>query len=303
MAENVVGKIDHEVLKATVKIETSANTMGTGFIVSKRITENRIWIVLITNKHMIGRYNLKSGMVEEIYDFVTLNLYRKDKGLIKAKIPLRNVPNRVHLHPDPFVDIAAIAMGDIADHLLSKVGDWDEMTFDFSLLATDEVLKNWYVDIGDQVFALGYPFNIYSTKNHYPLAKSGYISSKIGEELEVIARYEQEDGQVYEHKLVGKLILLDGTLVNGNSGGPIILPRGKREITIKDSNQIKFNTQSIPNFIIAIQSQSFLKAGISIAFSAEYIRELIDDMIQSAEKPKDTTPPSEDVLTATSKSV
>lgn len=285
MASETVGRIEERVLKATVKIETSARTLGTGFIISRPADGGLRYFFLVTNKHLIGNYTLINGRIDSYYDFITVSVYKKDGSIQKINIPLKDKQGKINIqkvfpYPEPYIDIAIISIADD----LGKVRELDHVSFDLSYLATYETLKNLYVDIGDLVFALGYPYDIYSRSNNYPIAKSGYISSKIGEEIIVKLHYEDKNKKVVSYDLKAKAILLDGTLVPGNSGGPIIMPRGRRERTKVDTHEIQFTKKSIENLVIGIQSQSIKEAGISVAFSSEYILELIDKIFKNNQK-------------------
>lgn len=275
-----ISKIDEMLLRSTVKIMTSANSFGTGFIISCPADNNKRFFFLVTNKHLVGEYSLADGVINNYYEYLVAFLYKKDGTVQKIKIPLKDKEgklnaNRVFLHPQPYIDIVILPIADA----FAAVEGIDIVSLDISLLATSNILKNWHVDIGDQIFALGYPFDIYSQSNNYPIAKSGYISSKIGEELIITVNYKDKNGNSIPKQLKGKIILIDGIFVPGNSGGPIFVPRGRREFTERETNKIMQANESIPNFIIGIQSQSLTPAGISFAFSSEYITELINDII------------------------
>lgn len=277
MANESVGRIAEGLLKATVKIETPSGALGTGFIVSKSADGGKRYFFLVTNKHLIGDYLLFDGKIETYYDFIKIYCYKKDGSIQGIDISLKDKGGqlnrlKVFPYPKPHIDIAIISIADD----LEKVQELDKWSFDLSYLATNEILKKWNVDIGDQVFALGYPYGIYSKSNYYPIAKSGYIASKIGEELILTIPHKDVNDKVAMRELKGKIVLVDGTLVPGNSGGPVVIPRGRREKTIADTAEVQVTNKSIDNLVIGIQSQSFTSAGISIVFNSEYILELVD---------------------------
>ena len=82
-------------------------------------------------------------------------------------------------HPNPQVDVAAIALL----NEFKMEADYNAVAMDASLFLnfTNQTL----VGLGDLVFALGYPRGITSTRNNYPLAKPGHISSLPQEEFRV----------------------------------------------------------------------------------------------------------------------
>ncbi len=285
MANETVGKIEEEILRATVRIETPAHTSGTGFIISKAAENNMRYFFLVTNKHLIGDYLLFDGRIETFYDFIKIFCYKKNGSAQEIIIPLKDADNQINkqkvfLYPDSHIDIAVISIADD----LEKINDLNKSSVDLSYLLNDKTLKDLNIDIGDQVFVLGYPHNIYSKSNNYPIAKSGYIASKIGEELILPIPHKDANDKTVMRQLIGKIILLDGTLVPGNSGGPVVMPHGKRERENLNTNKVEFTTGAVPNLVLGIQSQSWRDAGISIAFSSEYILKLIDDIFKNVKE-------------------
>jgi hypothetical protein len=76
-----------------------------------------------------------------------------------------------------------------------------------------------------------------------------------------------------EFDLLGKYILVDGQIVGGNSGGPVILPADFK-IWV-ENGQLKWLNNAQDNFVIGIVSQSG-NAGLSVVFSTDYILDLVN---------------------------
>ena len=72
--------------------------------------------------------------------------------------------------------------------------------------------------------ALGYPLGITSIRNNYPVAKSGYLASVPGDEIALNISARNRSNRIANVRIEGKLLLIDGLIVGGNSGGPVILP-------------------------------------------------------------------------------
>jgi hypothetical protein len=280
--EEVFGRIGKAVLKATVKIETSEGSSGAGFLVSKEDKEGNRALFLVTNKHLIGDYTLTDGNINNYFDFLKIYAYKKEKkegpvSVIVVKLKNENgelYPERVIVHPSRSVDVALVSVG----KEFSERTDVELVHFDISFLSTSEQLKNWNVGIGDQVFTLGYPHNIYAVNNYYPVAKTGTISSMIGEELSLKQLAQNRRGETLWTKIEGKLIIVDGLWVPGNSGGPVIVPFGVRERINPTTQQPESSTPHMQNIVIGIQSSSFGNAGLSIVYSSEYILELLESV-------------------------
>lgn len=281
--ETYSGQIDSRFLRATVRIQTSAQTGGTGFLVSSEIAEGKRVYFLVTNKHLVGEYSLGSGEVDRYYDYLEVFFYKSQAGAVAPiRVWLKDGSGELNTrkvvpYPKAHIDIAVVSVAED----MARVDDIDRMAFDISFIRPVSELKGLSVGAGDLVFVLGYPFGIYSSTNYYPIAKSGFISSGIGEELVVRFPVREKSGGSIDRELRGKLILLDGTLVNGNSGGPVILPAGRRE-RIAEQGGVERTQGVIPNLVVGVQSQSVVEAGISVAFSSEYVLELINGALGKA---------------------
>lgn len=170
--------LPEDLLKTTVLIgiqkEKEFQPIGTGFLVNFQGK-----ILLLTCKH-VAQEDKGNSIV--IFNF--------KNGKIASR-PLKNLKEKYNFdwkfHKSE--DIAAIIFGiDVSrDNLLL-------VPYDFV-----ETYEN--LEIGDDVFFLGYPMGITSKESAYPLARSEIISTKLG------------DG----------VILIDGNSFPGNSGGPVFL--------------------------------------------------------------------------------
>ena len=79
--------------------------------------------------------------------------------------------------------------------------------------------------------------------------------------------------------LRGKLLLVDGLIVPGNSGGPVLLPAG--ESFGHDSTTGQFQIRMTKsNRIIGIVSGTLGPSGLSVAYSSDYADELVEVLLK-----------------------
>ncbi len=287
-AQEMPGKVKENILRAVVKIEipnnkTGKQPNGTGFLVSQPLkdTPGLRQFFLVTNKHVVGDWNLADGNIVSFFPKIVLFLYTKGKAgsnlFLKKTVnlldPLGKVSNKLKLHPDPKIDIAVI---DVTIEI-STILDIDLVSFDTSfLLKFDKIYEGMHLGIGDQVFALGYPFGITSTHSNLPIAKSGYIASLPGEEFQVEISCQNRAKKKVLTIAEGKLIIVDGLIVGGNSGGPVVLPAEIRFKTDEKSG-FQFTKGPLENLVLGIVSMSISSSGINIIYSSDYILELIEE--------------------------
>lgn len=285
-AQDRAGRVKLEVLKAVVKIELPPNAkgftpVGTGFIVSREILIMGIRTrktFLVTNKHILGDWNVADGDIKNYYDWINVYLYRRNasSGLyykpMKIALKKKNgeIIHKVKIHPEPKIDIGIIELD------LSPSQNIDLTGFDVTYLLPFNKITAWLTGIGDQVFALGYPFGITSLKNDYPIAKSGYLASLPGQEFVVNSRCENRKKQIVSVRITGKILVIDGLIVGGNSGGPVIMPIETKISRDPKTNQLQFASMATKNFVIGIVSSILGPSGLSIAYSSDYVIDLIE---------------------------
>jgi hypothetical protein len=282
-----------ELAKAVIKLVTSERgygspSTGTGFLVtldSRDPQKNTTFIA--TNKHMIGDWNCGNGDIRDVYDWVDAYLYRKTAtgapSWAATKIRLKNSEgnlnkSKVILHPDPSIDVALIAL----DTELSPSANVDVAIFDATFLLPFDKLPG-SVGWGGQVFALGYPLGITSLRNSYPIAKAGYIASVPGDEVIVQSICVTRSQQQVPIVVRGKLILVDGLIVPGNSGGPVVIEGGVRVRRRQTTGPLEFS-QSMDNFVVGIVSSSLGPSGLTTVISSDYIRDMMTTYVPNPSK-------------------
>jgi len=236
-----VGRIQHGVLKSVVKVVSSPDnsgqrTTGTGFLVSRQVGGKRQFVFLVTNKH---------------------------------------ISKRLVLHSDPKIDVAAIAL----DQELLSTNNIDLVSFDTSfLLPFNKIISEETsgTGLGDQVFALGYPLGITSLNTNYPIAKGGYIASVPGQEFRIDVPTLNRQGQQVKATIQGKIVIVDGLIVPGNSGGPVIIPAETKVRVNPESKQFQYSSMPTQNLVIGIVSTGLGTSGLTAVVSSDYILDLIN---------------------------
>lgn len=292
------GRIPPQLLKAVVKIEVPSpperrgrRRTGTGFLVSRALAHDgrpaRVSF-LVTNKHLLGDWNLADGRISTYHRAIKVFFYRKAgaSGPSYAPIPIALVDDdgspkeHISLHPDPHIDIALIRL----DAELFTSYALDLVTFDAGeLVPFDQIMAATATGLGDQVFALGYPHGITSLRDNYPVAKAGYLSSVPGVEFAVEVPLRNRRRERVTARLEGKILLLDGVVVGGNSGGPVVLPVGPEAGHSPPSRHQPRATGPNKNLVLGVVSGGISSAGLAMVYSADYILDLLDR--QGAEGP------------------
>jgi hypothetical protein len=271
------GRIANDFWKGVIILQATINTngngvVGTGFVISKQLvqngTTNRVKY-LITNKHMIGDWNLADGNISNFYSPIFYWPYQTNSSPAAFSVLTTNkeLSPKILLHPNPKVDVVAIVIDD------SFVIGSETRDIDIDILlpfGSTNILS-----YGDQLFALGYPNGIFSARNHYPIAKAGYLATFPGDEFEYLITVSNRQNIAVAVAPAGKIYLVDGLIVGGNSGGPVILPSETRVRTNPETWRFEFTTRPTENDIIGIVSQSAPQLGLAIVYSSDYIRDLI----------------------------
>jgi S1-C subfamily serine protease len=287
-AQGQPGRVQPELLKAVVKIELPPNDKGliptgTGFLVSREVTIKGNTVrktFLVTNKHVLGDWNAADANIVNYYDWIDVYFYRTiaTSGLYykPLRIGLKDkdgkIIHKVKIHLNPIIDIGIIAL----DEELSPSNNIDLISFDISYLLPFNRISVWFTGLGDQVFAMGYPLGITSLKNNYPIAKSGYLASLPGEEFVVNFPCENRNKERVNARIEGKILAVDGLIVGGNSGGPVVLPSETKIRHDPKTNQVQFTSEQIKNYVIGIVSSILGPSGVNIVYSSDYIQDLIE---------------------------
>jgi len=279
-------RVNSALLKAVVKVTALSPagaqvSLGTGFLVSRATLsgeqpERRYY--LVTNKHMLGDWTLFDGTIVNYFASIEITFYggTSAQPVIRVPIPIvdkQGKPHRhVRLHKEATVDVAAVAL--TPDSLPFEPRS--QTSFDSSYMLSFDKITTYLTGLGDQVFALGYPRGVTSLTTSYPIAKAGYLATEPGQLFSIELTGQDRTGKKVERRLEGKLLIVDGLLVAGNSGGPVVLPADLKVRRDPTTNQLQFATEQLKNYVIGIVSSNLDGSGLTLVYSVDYVLEVLD---------------------------
>jgi hypothetical protein len=258
---------------------------GTGFLVGVRNPDASIKkVYLVTNKHMVGSWSLVDPFIP--YDSVIIDLYTDEKSkltiqkIIKLKTITGRINNNVILHPNHRVDVALIDLTEMNKEN-SKSGIFWQISDTNFLMRSDE-MQEWKISYGEQVFAIGYPANVKITGSNLPIAKSGYIASSTAGNFRVEFPVVSRKKDTIIASPEGNFYLVDGLIIGGNSGGPVLSPN-RTSLNFTENKQNIVRTRRA-TAIIGIVSMVLDGTGIAVIYSSNNILELIDASLGKNQK-------------------
>jgi len=288
--------VDPLILPIVVKIDTFSELekkpiTGTGFLVSREVKfglEAKRITFLVTNKHMVSDWTLADGTVKDFNKYLQVHFYRTDSSpehptqslridLVDEKGRLNE--NKIQIHSSPLIDVAVVFVQDD----LTKTSGINAPSFDVSFLLPFDKITSQYVNIGTQVFVMGYPLGITSLRNNYPLAKFGYLASTPGEEFAIEIGASDRKKAEKKVKLTGKLLVIDGLIMPGNSGGPVVLPSVVRSRINSESKRLEFMSEPSKNLVIGILASGLGPSGLSCTYASDYVVDTINEYLKKHE--------------------
>ncbi len=260
-------------INSTVRIENPWGLTGTGFFLGRQIGQDSYRVFLVTNKHVIGTTEEERKQAETIDLHVNMpsNSGGVRRQLIHCRLPMSSPATLVREHTDPDVDVLAIDVTALWGQGLSLGHSF--------LLDTPNIPPDSDIVICDEVVLIGYPVGIQHHSSNYPIARQGMIASIFGETLED----EVTDENKLTRKRVVRGFLVDGGIVPGLSGSPVISKPGK----LRYSSQGMHSSASGPSLLGIVSETTYASvkaerfeghafADLGIALYLETIRETLD---------------------------
>jgi len=263
----------------TVLVENDWCEKGTGFFVSRDLDDSRRKYFVATNKHVIANEPNLRREASEVHLHVNV---RQDGRIVgkRVTLPLRNDNDGVRLwreHPEPDVDVFVFEV----TKLINECQGLEYKAVSYENFANSTTIQKQQILPGDEVVVVGYPKGIRQGETNYPVFRQGMLATRIDEEL-------HEDITVYgghlEHVHTPRGFLIDGAIIKGSSGSPVVLKPvlwvGSDEIAdyLEHADPyllgIIVQTRDAPRETIAGHTESF--AGLALALDADTIRETVE---------------------------
>lgn len=265
-------------LKAVTLIERQITKnkfqpLATGFLVGFLVqgdpdpTKRTYRIFLLTNRHVFDGF-----------DKLWVRFDKKDgKGTTRFPIQLK-VDSEIKwlAHKNINVDVAMMT---INPQFLNDNGvDW--LFINEEIIAYPEKFSEIGIELGDEVFLIGFPLGLSGKVQNYALVRGGTIA-RIDEEIIKSA----------------KSFLIDGSVFPGNSGGPVLLkPESLYLGNTKAVNSIYligvvsgyklykeplYSHQSNPPSVSAIAIEN---SGLAVIVPMNFAKEIYNDFIKKQKK-------------------
>lgn len=201
----------------TVLIENEWGGKGTGFLLGDEKKEK---IFVITNKHVLNSDVSKRQNFTRIkFVFNIENESNKiSRHEVEATVKYEGSDKNgiIREHPDNNTDVMAFNITD----LLNKVPPLSIKGIPYEYLASPRIIEEMNIKIADEIMVLGYPFlnKLRHQVSNFPLVRQGIIASQINENLEDFGFGDDE-----KDKRILRGFLIDGAIIPGSSGSPVIL--------------------------------------------------------------------------------
>lgn len=221
---------------------------------------------------MVGSWSPVDSLVySNIISIYPYSSVKKQPSYLKLNIKIANIGkpilNKIKVHPNQKIDIAVIDItNDISNFPVENTG-----FIDTSYFLTLEKAKS-FLTYGSQVFTIGYPAGIKSFKTNEPLVKSGYLASSLDGNLVMEQNWINRQGMTIKTLIEGKIFIVDGLIIPGNSGGPVKISQEVGWFTINGKLQ---HLQDLKNYFIGIVSNIYTNTGLATIFSSDNILEVI----------------------------
>lgn len=203
----------------TVLIYNQWNLSGTGFLVKRDINETSAKIFLVTNKHVLH----KERAQREVATHIVCHMNKKNEAQeivgVEINFPLiysGTTNKNWKEHPNEYIDILAI---DVTELIITH-SDLEKKWVDYSLFITPEIIQSEDLTIGDDIMVLGYPSSFKQGNTNFPIVRQGIVASQLGQ-IYVDKTMKDAQNNIIERQIPG--FLIDGGLIPGSSGSPVVL--------------------------------------------------------------------------------
>jgi hypothetical protein len=246
----------HQIFFATVRItvpnkDGSAESIGTGFILSTPLSEKDSVVLLVSNKHV---FQDPSGTL-------FLNFHSKLHGKNEPDLG-KTIRNEIldfsrsyTAHPNPDVDLACINISVFASGILNHY--FKHIPSNLIQLDISSLLP------GSDVVFIGYPRNRYDVAHNLPLLRRGSISS-----------YPAVD---FNGK---KQFVIDAQVYPGSSGSPVFAVFAGQLRLIGVVSETMIFHEKLQSAPTAMPQGVELTMGLGIVISGDLVMGLLEEAVR-----------------------
>lgn len=238
-----------QLLFCTVRIvadtdDPKKKSVGTGFLIAKKINETQQQIFLVTNKHVIAKADDAGkviGKFEKGFFSFIKNENNNPKLGDSVTINVNNLTDLFLQHPDKNVDLAIYNISDLYNKLTQ---DLKQNIFIKTIPLEMIPLETENFDAIEDLFFVGYPNGIFDQKNHLPIMRRGITASPFNIDF---------NGS--------KKFIIDAQVFPGSSGSPVFIKE-----------------QNLRNGTLKLGSENYFFVGV---ISKVFHRDETGDVIES----------------------
>jgi len=238
-----------QLLFSTVRIiadtdDPARKSVGTGFLVAKKIDDTQQQIFLITNKHVIAKAD-NAGKIIGKFGKGSFSFIRNEGDNPKlgdsVVINAENLTDMFVQHPDDEVDLAICNISNLYNQITQNL---KQNIFIKTIPIEMIPSETESFDAIEDVLFVGYPNGIFDQKNHLPIMRRGITASP------------------FEIDFNGaKKFLIDAQVFPGSSGSPVFIKE-----------------QNLKNGTLSLGSERYFFVGI---ISKVFHRDETGDLIES----------------------
>ena len=245
-----------QLLFSTVRIvadtdDPKKKSIGTGFLVHKKIDEKIQQILLVTNKHVIAKAD-NTGKIISKFGKASFSFVKNENNNPKlgesVVINTENLTDMFLQHPDENVDLAICNISDLYNHLSQNKQNIFIRTIPIEMIPKES--ENF--DAIEDVLFVGYPNGIFDMKNHLPIMRRGITASPYNVDF---------NGS--------KKFLIDAQVFPGSSGSPVFIKE-----------------QNLRNGTLRLGTENYFFVGV---ISKVFHRDETGDLIESIAPTSPTT--------------
>jgi len=193
---------DQQLFFCTTRIEAKTadgkkSSVGTGFVFSQKIDEQRQVLFIVTCRHVVEGFDLAT------ISFIAAKDGKPELGK-KCEVTITDLPKVVFVDPDPKIDVALIPLVPVLTHFQAhnQTPFFRALTMD--LVPTDDAAKD--LSAVQAILFVGYPIGLRDEKNYIPIARRGFTATPYTVDFNGLP-----------------VFLIDASVFPGSSGSPVLV--------------------------------------------------------------------------------